>query len=96
MWSRLPAPRRRDSGQALVEYALLLMFVAGGLLLTLVLLGDQLRGEYGRMGDRLAPAAGVPAVAPAPGTSPVAHPAVSDEACAGHPELAGCESKHPR
>jgi Flp pilus assembly pilin Flp len=44
---------RRDSGQALIEYALVLMFVAIGLLLALVLLGTEVRGSYGRVSNTL-------------------------------------------
>jgi Flp pilus assembly pilin Flp len=55
---------RGESGQAVVEYALVLMFVAAGLLLALVLLGPDMRSSYGRIDARMqAPAADIGRVA---------------------------------
>lgn len=45
--------RRQQSGQAVVEYALVLLFVAAGLLLALMLLGANMRVSYRRIGPQV-------------------------------------------
>lgn len=56
------AVSKRESGQAVVEYALVLALVAAGLLIALLLLRSSLGGAYDRMAHRVNPRA--------PGTSP--------------------------
>jgi len=74
---------RRDSGQALIEYALVLMFVAIGLLLALVLLGTEVRGSYGRVSNTLetAGAPGDGAGDPQGGPGGDASPAAGKQGC---------------
>ena len=50
---------KRESGQAVIEYALVLALVAAGLLVGLLLFGSSLGGAYGRAADRVqAPGSG--------------------------------------
>jgi Flp pilus assembly pilin Flp len=48
---------KRESGQAVVEYALVLALVAAGLLIALLLLRSSLGGAYDRMAHRVDPRA---------------------------------------
>jgi len=43
----------RESGQAVIEYALVLALVAAGLLIGLLLFRSSLGGAYGRVADRV-------------------------------------------
>ncbi len=44
---------KRESGQAVIEYALVLALVAAGLLVGLLLFGSSLGGAYGRVAQRV-------------------------------------------
>ncbi|HEU5169342.1 MAG TPA: hypothetical protein VFU46_02325 [Gemmatimonadales bacterium] len=44
---------RRDAGQALIEYALIMALVAAGLIGVLLMLREEVGGSYGRLSDRI-------------------------------------------
>jgi Flp pilus assembly pilin Flp len=54
---------KRDEGQALVEYSLILALVAAGLALVLLLFRDTMGNAYGTMGTQV-DAAGLPVASP--------------------------------
>lgn len=54
---------KRDEGQALVEYSLILALVAAGLVTVLLLLRDSVGNSYHRVGDRV-DRAGLPVTSP--------------------------------
>jgi Flp pilus assembly pilin Flp len=54
---------KRDEGQALVEYSLILALVAAGLALVLLLFRDTMGNAYGTVGNQV-DAAGLPVTAP--------------------------------
>jgi len=72
---------KRESGQAVVEYALVLALVAAGLLIALLLLRSSLGGAYDRMAHRVNPRA--------PGSSPETGVASSEQ------DEGGAEAKSP-
>jgi Flp pilus assembly pilin Flp len=72
---------KRESGQAVVEYALVLALVAAGLLIALLLLRSSLGGAYDRMAHRVGPRA--------PGRSPETGVVSSEQ------DEGGAEAKSP-
>jgi Flp pilus assembly pilin Flp len=72
---------KRESGQAVVEYALVLALVAAGLLIALLLLRSSLGGAYDRMAHRVSPRA--------PGRSPETGVVSSEQ------DERGAEAKSP-
>ena len=57
---------RRDAGQALVEYSLILALVAAGLGIVLLLFRDSVGNAYGKVGNQV-DAAGLPVTSPGGG-----------------------------
>jgi Flp pilus assembly pilin Flp len=68
MRRRGAAAWRRDEGQALVEYSLILALVAAGLALVLLLFRDTMGNAYGTVGNQV-DAAGLPVAAPGGGSA---------------------------
>ena len=59
---------KRDEGQALVEYSLILALVAAGLAIVLLLFRDTMGNAYGAVGNHV-DAAGLPVASPGGGAS---------------------------
>ena len=59
---------KRDEGQALVEYSLILALVAAGLAIVLLLFRDTMGNAYGAVGNQV-DAAGLPVASPGGGAS---------------------------
>jgi Flp pilus assembly pilin Flp len=59
---------KRDEGQALVEYSLILALVAAGLAIVLLLFRDTMGNAYGAVGSQV-DAAGLPVASPGGGAS---------------------------
>jgi Flp pilus assembly pilin Flp len=65
---------KRDEGQALVEYSLILALVAAGLALVLLLFRDTMGNAYGTVGNQV-DAAGLPVASPGGGSTGGGSPA---------------------
>jgi Flp pilus assembly pilin Flp len=60
---------KRDEGQALVEYSLILALVAASLVAVLLLFRDSVGNSYGQVGNQV-DAAGLPVASPGDGAAP--------------------------
>jgi Flp pilus assembly pilin Flp len=67
MRRRGAAAWKRDEGQALVEYSLILALVAAGLAVVLLLFRDTMGNAYGTVGNQV-DAAGLPVASPGGGS----------------------------